>query len=116
MTTSIPTIHIVQPDVILRTRLLCPHCGHHCYGTAQHYHDTSRFFLDCGTSLDWGHGVWRRPPTAPRPRTKRSLRAANKRLAGRLRIPQRQVDASLRLSLPSRGRRRAPGQLALPLE
>lgn len=44
-----------------RTRAMCPHHKHLCYGEKQEFYDTIRIFFDCGTMVDFGYGYFDPP-------------------------------------------------------
>ena len=54
-------LHIYRCENPTRTRALCPHHKHLCYGERQEFYDTTRIFFDCGTSLDYGYGYYEPP-------------------------------------------------------
>jgi hypothetical protein len=45
----------------VRTRAICPHHKHLCYGERQDFYDTRRIFFDCGTVADYGYGYYESP-------------------------------------------------------
>jgi len=54
-------IHIYRCEKPKRTRALCPHHNHLCYGELQEFYDTTRIFFDCGTFVDYGYGYYEPP-------------------------------------------------------
>ena len=54
-------IHIYRCENPTRTRAMCPHHKHLCYGERQEFYDTVRIFFDCGTYLDSGYGYYVKP-------------------------------------------------------
>ncbi len=51
-------LHIYRCDNPKRTRAMCPHHHHLCYGELQDFYDTRRVFFDCGTFADYGYGYY----------------------------------------------------------
>ena len=72
-----PILHLYQAANVRRTRRRCPYHKRLCYGERQEYYDTIHVFFDCGTSADYGYGVWREPPEVTRTR-RRAQYAARK--------------------------------------
>jgi hypothetical protein len=54
-------IHIYRCENPTRTRAMCPHHKHLCYGERQEFYDTVRIFFDCGTFADYGYGYYEPP-------------------------------------------------------
>lgn len=54
-------IHIYRCENPTRTRSICPHHKHLCYGERQEFYDTLRIFFDCGTVADYGYGYYDPP-------------------------------------------------------
>jgi len=54
-------LHIYRCEHPTRTRVMCPHHKHLCYGEKQEFYDTVRIFLDCGTFIDYGYGYYEPP-------------------------------------------------------
>lgn len=54
-------LHIYRCENPVRTRAMCPHHKHLCYGERQEFYDTTRLFFDCGTVVDSGYGYYERP-------------------------------------------------------
>lgn len=55
------TLHIYRCEHPARTRAICPHHKHLCYGERQDFYDTRRIFFDCGTTVDYGYGYYEPP-------------------------------------------------------
>ena len=56
-------LYIYRCEHPTRTRAMCPHCKHLCYGERQEFYDTVRIFFDCGTYADYGYGYYQPPKT-----------------------------------------------------
>lgn len=54
-------LHIYRCENPTRTRAICPHHKHLCYGERQEFYDTTRIFFDCGTVVDSGYGYYELP-------------------------------------------------------
>lgn len=54
-------LHIYRCENPTRTRVMCPHHKHLCYGERQEFYDTMRILLDCGTVVDYGYGYYDPP-------------------------------------------------------
>jgi len=54
-------IHIYRCENPTRTRAICSHHKHLCYGERQAFYDTTRIFFDCGTFVDYGYGYYEPP-------------------------------------------------------
>ncbi len=54
-------LHIYRCENPTRTRAMCPHHKHLCYGERQEFYDTTRMFFDCGTFVDYGYGYYEPP-------------------------------------------------------
>ena len=54
-------LHIFRCEHPTRTRVMCPHHKHLCYGEKQDFYDTTRLFFDCGTFVDYGYGYFEPP-------------------------------------------------------
>jgi hypothetical protein len=54
-------LHIYRCEKPQRTRAMCPHHKHLCYGEKQEFYDTTRVFFDCGTFVDYGYGYYQPP-------------------------------------------------------
>lgn len=54
-------LHIYRCENPIRTRVMCPHHKHLCYGERQDFYDTTRIFFDCGTTVDYGYGYYDPP-------------------------------------------------------
>lgn len=55
------TLHIYRCENPTRTRAICPHHKHLCYGERQDFYDTRQIFFDCGTFVDYGYGYYKPP-------------------------------------------------------
>ena len=54
-------IHVYRCENPQRTRVMCPHHKHLCYGEKQEFYDTTMIFFDCGTFADYGYGYYEPP-------------------------------------------------------
>lgn len=54
-------VHIYRCENPTRTRAMCPHHKHQCYGERQEFYDTTRIFFDCGSFVDYGYGYYELP-------------------------------------------------------
>ena len=54
-------LHIYRCENPTRTRVMCPHHKHLCYGEKQEFYDSTRVFFDCGTFADYGYGYYEPP-------------------------------------------------------
>lgn len=54
-------VHIYRCRNPKRTRAMCPHHKHLCYGEKQEFYDTTRIFFDCGAMVDYGYGYYDPP-------------------------------------------------------
>ncbi len=54
-------LHIYRCENPTRTRAICPHHKHLCYGERQQFYDTTRIFFDCGTFVDYGYQYYEPP-------------------------------------------------------